>query len=82
MALITCPECGKQISDKADACVGCGYPIRKNKNTDDDDEIIEYPKWLLEAENSLKTIDDIVNCNNMKKDNILSNIHFPIGFYL
>lgn len=27
MALITCPECGKKISDKAEACVGCGYPL-------------------------------------------------------
>lgn len=25
--LITCPECGKQISDKAVACPGCGYPV-------------------------------------------------------
>lgn len=27
MALITCPECGKQISDKAASCPGCGYPL-------------------------------------------------------
>lgn len=27
MALITCPECGKTISDKAPACIGCGCPI-------------------------------------------------------
>lgn len=28
MALITCPECGKQISDKAEHCIGCGYPLK------------------------------------------------------
>ena len=27
MSLIKCPECGKIISDKADRCVNCGYPI-------------------------------------------------------
>lgn len=27
MALITCPECGKQVSDKAPACIGCGFPL-------------------------------------------------------
>lgn len=27
MALINCPECGKQISDKAGACPNCGCPI-------------------------------------------------------
>lgn len=27
MALISCPECGKEISDKVKACPHCGYPI-------------------------------------------------------
>jgi hypothetical protein len=27
MALIKCPECGKEISDKASACPNCGCPI-------------------------------------------------------
>ena len=26
MALIKCPECGKEISEKATACINCGYP--------------------------------------------------------
>lgn len=28
MALIKCPECGKDISDKSKKCVNCGYPIK------------------------------------------------------
>ena len=31
MALIYCPECGKQISDKAEKCVHCGYQINEIK---------------------------------------------------
>ena len=27
MALITCPECGKEISDQASACINCGCPM-------------------------------------------------------
>ncbi len=27
MALIKCPECGKEISDKASACPNCGCPV-------------------------------------------------------
>jgi len=27
MALIYCPECNKEISDKAKSCPRCGYPI-------------------------------------------------------
>ena len=29
MSIIKCPECGKDISDKAAACIYCGYPINK-----------------------------------------------------
>ena len=29
MALIRCPECGKEISDTAKACVNCGFTIQK-----------------------------------------------------
>ncbi|MBT5551698.1 MAG: zinc-ribbon domain-containing protein [Nitrospina sp.] len=29
MALISCPECGKQISEKALSCINCGLPFRK-----------------------------------------------------
>lgn len=28
MALIKCPECGKEISDKAATCLNCGCPIK------------------------------------------------------
>jgi uncharacterized membrane protein YhaH (DUF805 family) len=27
MGLVTCPDCGRQVSDAATACVGCGRPI-------------------------------------------------------
>lgn len=29
MALITCPECGKQVSNQAPQCIHCGYPLQK-----------------------------------------------------
>jgi DNA-directed RNA polymerase subunit RPC12/RpoP len=28
--LLPCPECGKQISDRASACPGCGFPIAEH----------------------------------------------------
>lgn len=31
MSLIICSECGKEISDKALACIHCGCPIQKEK---------------------------------------------------
>ncbi|GAB1360149.1 hypothetical protein MASR1M31_19480 [Porphyromonadaceae bacterium] len=35
MSLITCPECRKEVSDKAKTCPQCGYPIDENENTND-----------------------------------------------
>jgi hypothetical protein len=31
MALIKCPECGKEVSDMAATCSNCAYPINKPK---------------------------------------------------
>lgn len=32
MALIKCPECGKEISDKAQSCINCGFPLNTISN--------------------------------------------------
>ena len=32
MALIKCPECGKQMSDMAGSCPHCGYTKKVNQN--------------------------------------------------
>lgn len=41
MALITCPECGKQISDLAQSCPNCGFPIgfMSSKNEEKNEEV-------------------------------------------
>ena len=54
MALIKCPECGKEISDRSEICVGCGFPIKeylseKIKNAALEEEKNEKEK-LLEIE--------------------------------
>ena len=33
MALIKCPECSKEVSDKAKTCPHCGYPLTNNEKT-------------------------------------------------
>ena len=32
MALVECPECGKEVSNSAKNCPNCGYPIAENIN--------------------------------------------------
>lgn len=46
MALITCEECGKEYSDKAEKCPGCGCP---NKNFEPADIIVDKPKGAFAA---------------------------------
>jgi uncharacterized OB-fold protein len=40
--LINCPECGKQISDKAEACIFCGLPSSYFSQSTDEKNIIDY----------------------------------------
>lgn len=35
MALIKCPECGNEVSDKAPACIHCGYPLEHENQVND-----------------------------------------------
>jgi len=34
MALINCPECGTQVSNKADKCPQCAYPLKTQTNVE------------------------------------------------
>ena len=34
MALIACSECGRAVSDKAPACIGCGAPLPTSSSID------------------------------------------------
>jgi membrane protein YdbS with pleckstrin-like domain len=36
MALINCPECGKQVSAAAPTCPGCGFPVAEKLNRQTD----------------------------------------------
>lgn len=58
--LIKCPECGKEISDKAVCCPGCGCPINdgpEEKNEIDvllDELYQKYPKDRFTAMKELR----------------------------
>jgi hypothetical protein len=43
MALINCPECGRQVSDQAKNCPGCGYEIAASKTSKAIDTITKKP---------------------------------------
>lgn len=56
MAIITCPECGRQISEYAPACVGCVVPMEMIK------------KLLAESENGEKTAEGLTTHLNKKTE--------------
>lgn len=64
MGLIKCPECGKEISDKSEICVNCGFPIKN---------------FLVEDENSDKeqvVRSEICNSSNNPKEESEQNVVF------
>lgn len=40
MSLIICPECGKEISDRAKQCVHCGFPIEEYLESEEPQAIV------------------------------------------
>ena len=46
--LLPCPECGKQISDRASACPGCGFPIAEHLATEREAKAVEEDRSTRE----------------------------------
>ncbi len=82
MALIKCPECGKEISDKSSACIHCGFPLQTVKK-----EIIcqidtyrydlaPIQKLIDNGVNDIKTISDAI----LETIGIQESLHFRSDF--
>ena len=48
MALINCPECNRQISDKAEACPHCGYPLQQRATSAAD--VLAGQRWRVQSQ--------------------------------
>lgn len=55
MALIQCPECGREISDKVKACPHCGYPLQEHNENEDREQKVEITAVNLKSKNPEKT---------------------------
>lgn len=53
MALIKCPECGKEISDTAKNCIHCGYVIKEESNGVQPQAVVVVPEKGKSAKKSL-----------------------------
>ncbi len=50
MALVKCPECGKEVSDTANACPNCGYGVKVHFDKVKQKRQAELRKKQLEIE--------------------------------
>ena len=75
MALITCPECGKEISDKAPACIHCGYPIKKENHYQGIEHLIYKPNKYY----GVKLFNQLYMSSNAKQ--IISSIQVLSGYH-
>lgn len=48
MALIKCPDCGKEVSDKSEVCIKCGCPlqgeVKEEKREREEKNVVQKPK--------------------------------------
>jgi len=40
MALVQCPECKKEVSDRAEKCPNCAYPLQDTNSGKQDDDVM------------------------------------------
>lgn len=72
MALIKCPECGKEISDRSKMCIGCGFPLDEYMVDDKKDDVVMESK--KEGEGSKHTSSSPYSCICLKcrKENLIT----------
>ena len=65
MALITCPECGKQVSSEAKTCPVCGYPIAAKCST----------KIRIKIDPNPDVLDALVTIYNHNTNEVILRVH-------
>ena len=76
MALIKCPECGKEISDRAKMCIGCGFPL--------DEYLAESKKESASTEENIEN-EYASSESKIEKKPVVDetfNIEMPTGDYI
>ena len=79
MALINCPECSKQISDKANSCPNCGCPIsqgNQNKGTPSSSLACPVLHWDLSIGKNIHNLSGNTTTEGFfyKEENVITDI--------
>ena len=85
MALINCPECNREVSDRAESCPHCGFPIKVIETLKDSaiytyngkQYDISYIHSLLSQKqkvNAIKEFREITGCSLVDAKRIVENL--------
>ena len=57
MALVRCPDCGKEVSTRASSCPNCGGPVAAEENKDKEIKVItEHTSKSLKGQSCLSGV--------------------------
>lgn len=78
MALIKCPECGKEISNLSEHCIYCGYPLKANNDSTELYDVIYlgFPNNNIKYKNQIKLcacLMRLLNISLKEAKNIIDN---------
>lgn len=87
MALIKCPECGGQVSDKAPACIHCGFPLQNTSKQEiiwNGHDVSKIDDFLNELDTNKKSLfikffEYIENENKPLVDPTRKNMNKPVS---
>ncbi len=65
MALIQCPECNKEISDKVRACPHCGFPFADKPNGHSDIQQVEIASVNISPKDPAKTKKTVIGVTSV-----------------
>lgn len=90
MALIKCPECNNEISDKSNQCIHCGYPLQIAKNTECSiNGKVHDLSFILNNEDKIKSIKifrDLTGCGlkdaKLTIDTIIEKQEIPKSLHI
>ncbi len=77
MALINCPECGKEISNKASACMHCGYPLDNGINILEDVPYLRLLTYTMNQKDCLKFVDGTIAFWSQNKEEVFDEFQVP-----
>ena len=80
MSLINCPECEKEISDKARSCPSCGYPIAAQRVVNKSSETIDGLKTSIKEKMSFNKVTENNGFVSVLKQNVVPRVAIIVIF--